>query len=149
MQCNKNNNKMDTIEITTTHLALEDTFKKHLEEEQKESYSYSNYYNYNNPTYGYGGSTDYSRDRCDCSFYEWSNINNIPKKFSRGRDFFEFLDKCHIKYTEDNKKAFNTYYTFFAACKKGKAELILTRYKTELYEKLNEYDDDDDEDYDD
>ena len=166
---NKMNKDMNTIEVTSSHLILKDGFIKHLEAEEKEEeerksklYSYSGSYgssysggyysggyngcnNYcrSNPTYGYSGSVNYDKDRCCCRFYEWSNLGATPMMFSKGKEFFQFLDECKIKYEESDKRLFNTFYDFYATCKKGKAELLLTRNYKDLQTILDKTDDDD------
>ena len=127
---------MDILELHN-HLILKEGFKKHLEEENKPKvYTY--------PSNGYGYSSSYNadgtlaRDRCNCKFYEWSNLNSTPKTFTRGKDFFEFLDKCKIGYTQKQKNDFNIYYNFFATCIQGKAELLLAKTELELASMLRD-----------
>ena len=110
------------------HLALTECFKKHLIEDSKPKvYTYPSNGGYSSSSYG-----GYDRDRCNCKFYEWSDLNSIPKIFNKGRDFFKFLDDCHISYTQQQKDSFNVYYNFYATCVQGEARIIIRKTLEEL-----------------
>lgn len=105
---------------------LKEDFKSYLEECNKISYntSYTNY-----------------SDRCDLSFYEWSDLDSTPKKFSSGSEFFKFLDSCKISYVDSQKSEFKTKYILYATCFPDTNILALSNSKVNLTTLINKHKD--------
>lgn len=98
---------------------LVNDFKDYLEECNRVTTSYSgSYMNY--------------KERCDVYFYEWSDLNSVPKRFSNSKEFFKFLDECKISITDGLKHHFDDRYTFHATCFKGSNVLCLASSKFQL-----------------
>lgn len=116
--------EMDILEINN-RLKLNEGFAKYLEEAKANSTTTTSYY---------GSSSYCPNDNCECKFYEWSDLTREPKIYRKGKDFYDYLDKCKVTYTPKQKSDFNTYYRFFATCMPGKPKLILTRTFNELKE---------------
>lgn len=98
---------------------LEADFKAHLESiKVTTTTSYSN-----------GG---YYKERCDVSFYEWGDLNSIPKRFNNSKEFFKFLDECKIEITNIQKLEFDDHYTFYATCYKDSNVICIASSKVNL-----------------
>ena len=97
-----------TSEIVEKHL------KRIKEEEEKERAARTNY----SPMYSGGGYVT-------IYFYEWSNLDSTPKKFTSYREFFKFLDDCNIEITESQRSMAYNMYSIYAVCKKGEARVML------------------------
>ena len=105
---------------------LKEYFKSYLEECNRVSVNTS-YVNYS--------------DRCDLSFFEWSDLDNTPKKFNSGSEFFKFLDSCKISYNDSQKTEFKTKYILYATCFPNSNVLALSNSKNNLSILLNKYKD--------
>jgi hypothetical protein len=105
---------------------LKEEFKLYLDECNRVSVNTS-YVNYS--------------DRCDLSFFEWSDLDSTPKKFNSGSEFFKFLDSCKISYNDSQKTEFRTKYILYATCFPNSNVLALSNSKNNLSTLLNKYKD--------
>lgn len=103
---------------------LASDFKAYLEESNRVTVTYNNSY------------TNYS-DRCDLTFYEWSDLESTPKKFTSASSFFKFLDECKISYNDLQKNEFKTKYIMHATCFPNSNVLALSNSKNNLTTLLN------------
>lgn len=101
-------------------------FKSYLEECNRVTVTCNNSYN------------NYS-DRCDLTFYEWSDLDSTPKKFNSATSFFKFLDDSKISYVDSQKSEFKTKYILYATCFPNTNILALSNSKVNLTTLVNKY----------
>lgn len=87
----------------------------------------------NNVNVCYGGT---SNNRISIYFYEWSDINNCPKRFNDIESFIKFLNDCKISYTSYQYNRLHEGKWFYCSCVKDESELILCESYTSLRERL-------------
>lgn len=100
-------------------LDLINDFKSYLEESSR-------------VVYGSCGTNTNYKERCDVHFFEWSDLDSVPKRFSNSKEFFKFLEDCKIDISDGLKKHFDDRYTFYATCFKGSNVLCLASSKVFL-----------------
>ena len=108
---------MKTIQIKNniTSEMVEKHLKRIKEEEEKQRTARTNY----SPMYSGGGYVS-------IYFYEWSNLNATPKKFTTYREFFKFLEDCSIEITESQRNLAYNMYSIYAVCKKNEPKLMIS-----------------------
>lgn len=87
----------------------------------------------NNVNVCYGGTNN---NRFSIYFYEWSDINNCPKRFNDIESFIKFLNDCKIRYTSYQYNRLHESRWFYCSCVKGESELMLCESYTSLRERL-------------
>ena len=100
---------------------LKEDFKSYLEE--CNSVSYNNSY------------TNYS-DRCDLTFYEWSDLHLLPLEFYSINDFITFLDESNIIYSEGLIDVLRCGGEYHGCCYVGNNILLLSDDINDLYNKM-------------
>lgn len=122
---------MTSINLTLARQRLDTDLKNHLQRKSKKTeYSY---------TVGDVWVSEFScydsflKLRRLIIFYEFSDLNSKPKKFTCVQDLYDFLKQSHISYPdyylrEDIKKNDILY----MCCKKGFAELVCKKSYKEL-----------------
>lgn len=103
-------------------------FKEFIE---KQNTAVNNYYNSTSRYYGGCNYTVY--------FYEWSNINNLPRQFSSSDIFLKYLDECGIKFTDYQYNRIKNCKWMYASCIPGKSDLILVDSYIQLRERLESH----------
>ena len=91
--------------------------------------SYSNYETYSWTGYLY-----------NVNFYEWSNIDNKPRRFSYSIEFYRFLDTCKINLTDAQNELLKNNMNCHVTCVPGTHDLIVALTFDELkreYDKLS------------
>ena len=58
-------------------------------------------------------------------FYEWSDLNSIPRQFTSLTYFLQFLDNNYIHYTFEDKNYLSNMTYAYCTCIRGKAELLI------------------------
>lgn len=108
---------------------LIETFKRYLENKDKNIgwCGYNN--NYNSPARGYSPG-----ERGKIYFYEWSNIYSTPRAFDTLADFERFLNNdCGIYLMQWQRESLLAYGTNkYVTCKEGCKELIIRHYYENL-----------------
>lgn len=85
----------------------------------------------------YGGTSIVSKNKSfTLYFYEWSDINNCPKRFNDAESFMKFMDSCNISYSNYHRNRLNEGGWFYCSCVNGKSELILCESYIGLRERL-------------
>ena len=95
-------------------------------------YTYMSYYNYD--TYSWTGYL------YNVNFYEWSNIDNSPRRFNYSMEFYKFLDSCKINLTDAQNERIKNNMNCHVTCIPGTHDLIVALDYDELkreYQKLS------------
>ena len=95
---------------------------------------------YSSPSYPRPWSTDYYKNNACSSiyFYEWGDITRKPIFFDCCLDFYEFLDKCGIRLTQEQGYKIKPQYgtpkpkELHFTCREGCKELIVKETYNEL-----------------
>lgn len=90
----------------------------------------------NNVNICYGGTSSVKKKNFTLYFYEWSDINNCPKRFNDSESFIKFMDSCKISYSNYHINRLKEGGWFYCSCVKGKSELILCESYVSLRERL-------------
>ena len=89
--------------------------------------------------YKYGVSTTYSsNDYCTINFYEWSTMENRPKKFYSYNNFNAFCKDCNIILTEFDKSRMKAYSCMYITCTPGHRTLLISATEVGLQSLINE-----------
>ena len=101
------------------------------------SSSYSGYNSYGGYN-GYGGGySGYSSSK-HIYFYEWSRLDNGSKQFDSVQSFLDYLSKCDISITNEQKNLLESNSWCYATCVPNKKMLIVATQYFQLRNKLEE-----------
>ena len=89
---------------------------------------------YNSGTSGFN-----YRDNINAHFFEWSNIDSVPKKFNSSKELFEFFDKSNISYTKEQRDEIERKYTLYIICPSGSNTILYDFSKINLENQLKKY----------
>lgn len=95
--------------------------------------SSSSYSGYNS----YGGYNGYSSSK-HIYFYEWSRLDNGSKQFDSVQSFLDYLSKCDISITNEQKNLLESNSWCYATCVPNKKMLIVATQYFQLRNKLEE-----------
>ena len=62
----------------------------------------------------------------NCTFYEWSRIDDKNRKFTRESELFKFLEESKITLTDDDKHSIKHKYMLFITCIPGENRLLIS-----------------------
>lgn len=91
--------------------------------------------------YKYGISTAYTNsnnDYCTINFYEWSTMENSPKKFYSYNNFNAFCKDCNIIVSEFDKSRMKNYSCMYITCTPGESTLLISTTEVGLQSLINE-----------
>lgn len=80
----------------------------------------------------YNGGSYYTSNNKDfdgyinCTFYEWSRIDDKYRKFERESQLFKFLEESNIILDDDDKYAIKHKYMLFITCIPGENRLLIS-----------------------
>lgn len=97
-------------------------------------------YTYNNSGYqgGYNGSTIYRnthnepKDDRTVYFYEFSNVNSLPKVFYKVSEFLKWARECHISITSYQEDLLKTNPCSYCSCYKSSSSVAVKQTLSEL-----------------
>ena len=120
----------------------EEEKKKKAEEKMRDEYQ--RIYGTRYPTDYQLHPEKYKREETDYStkyfnFYEWSNLESIPRKFTTLKYFIDFLDNSKIHYTPEDKSHLSTLTYAYCTCTKGKPDLLIANTVYGLRELLDRF----------
>ena len=120
----------------------EEEKKKKAEEKMRDEYQ--RIYGTRYPTDYQLHPEKYKREETDYStkyfnFYEWSNLESIPRRFTTLKYFTDFLDNNKIHYTPEDKSHLSTLTYAYCTCIKGKPELLIANTVYGLRELLDRF----------
>lgn len=90
-------------------------------------------------SYNSGTSSFNYRDNINAHFFEWSNIDSVPKKFNSSKELFEFFDKSNISYTKEQRDEIERRYTLYIICPSGSNTILYDFNKINLENQLKKY----------
>ena len=73
------------------------------------------------------------------NFYEWSNLDSAPRRFTTLKYFIDFLDNSKIHYTAEDKSHLSTLTYAYCTCTKGKPDLLIANTVYGLRELLEKF----------
>jgi tetratricopeptide (TPR) repeat protein len=73
------------------------------------------------------------------NFYEWSNLDSAPRRFTTLKYFIDFLDNSKIHYTPEDKNHLSTLTYAYCTCTKGKPDLLIANTVYGLRELLEKF----------
>lgn len=85
---------------------------------------YASYWN-QNPYYG-------SNRFCDTYFYEWSDLNSVPKKFKTHKEILDWLDNCGLFMSGDMYGKLIPLKEAYITCKPNSSDLVMASSYEEL-----------------
>ena len=106
-----------------------------IEEEKKTKSTTTYSYNHHRP---FGGNNYLNESIGVIHFYEWSDVNRVPKNFYTMEAFERFLMSSCIFMAAVQKEIIHNIYTCYIACKKGSKDLIIKHTYEELKKALEE-----------
>ena len=132
--------EVEAIEIafdtfTDFKLAIKDIEEREEKERQERIKAW-------NQSYGYGCYRDgeYPVNEGDYRtvfFYEWSNVNSLPKRFSKVSDFQKWADENKIFISDASVKEMKTHLDNYCVCPKEKNTILLKHSISALKEAFN------------
>lgn len=84
----------------------------------------------------YGGTSPKKVRSFTLYFYEWSDIDNCPKRFNDAESFINFMDHCNIKYNNYHRNRLHEGGWFYCSCLNGCSDLVLCESYVGLRERL-------------
>ena len=72
-------------------------------------------------------------------FYEWSDVNRVPIKFTNLNDFINFCNMANITINKRNINFFNSNNVIYAICKYKKSELTLSKDLRNLKKNISKH----------
>lgn len=105
-------------------LEIEKAKRMEKYEEWKKTHPNCAAYAYTNE-YSFETISDYSGGYCKINFYEWGDINSIPRKFDYYYPLYKFLDSCGLFLTSEQNAKIKPLSTCYITCKPNSRDMVV------------------------